>query len=276
MLLRFTKMHGLGNDFVVIDAVTQQVRITAEVARRLADRHFGIGCDQVLVVEAPSLPDADFQYLIFNADGSEVAQCGNGARCLAKFVRDRHLTGKNRIHVQTRSGVLELNIEKSGDVSVAMGVPRLEPAEIPFLAEQRATQYPLEINGQTLGIAAVSLGNPHAILQVIDIATAPVTTLGPLIEQHPRFPERVNAGFMEVVARDHIRLRVYERGVGETLACGSGACAAVVAGVLQGLLDFIVTVELPGGRLRVAWPAEGKPVVMTGPATTVYHGRIKL
>lgn len=276
MLLRFTKMHGLGNDFVVIDAVTQQVRMTAELARRLADRHFGIGCDQILIVEAPSLPDADFSYLIFNADGSEVAQCGNGARCLAKFVRDRQLTGKDRIRVQTRASILELGIEKNGEVSVAMGIPRLEPAEIPFQAPSRATLYTLDVDGQTLAIAAVALGNPHAILQVADIATAPVATLGPKIEGHPRFPEQVNAGFMAVIARDTIRLRVYERGAGETLACGSGACAAVVAGILQGLLDSSVTVHLPGGSLRISWPGEGQPVVMTGPATTVFQGRIKL
>ncbi|MGK2913693.1 MAG: diaminopimelate epimerase [Porticoccaceae bacterium] len=276
MLLRFTKMHGLGNDFVVIDAVTQQVQMTAELARRLADRHFGIGCDQILIVEAPSLPDADFSYLIFNADGSEVAQCGNGARCLAKFVRDRQLTGKDRIRVQTRASILELGIEKNGEVSVAMGTPRLEPAEIPFQAPSRATLYTLDVDGQTLAIAAVALGNPHAILQVADIATAPVATLGPKIEGHPRFPEQVNAGFMAVIARDTIRLRVYERGAGETLACGSGACAAVVAGILQGLLDSSVTVHLPGGSLRISWPGEGQPVVMTGPATTVFQGRIKL
>lgn len=274
MLLRFSKMHGLGNDFVVIDAVTQPAHITPNLARRLAHRHFGIGCDQVLVVEAPSLPDADFRYVIFNADGSEVSQCGNGARCLAKFVRDRRLTGKDRIRVQTRSEILELRIETTGDISVEMGIPKLEPAEIPFQAAPRATLYPLEVDGQVLAIAAVSMGNPHAVLQVADVACAPVVTLGPAIEWHTRFPERVNVGFMEIVARDNIRLRVYERGAGETLACGSGACAAVVAGVLQGLLDSAVTVNLPGGSLRINWLGEGKPVVMTGPATTVFHGRI--
>lgn len=276
MLLRFTKMHGLGNDFVVIDAITQPLRMTPELARRLADRHLGIGCDQILVVEAPARPDTDFQYLIFNADGSEVSQCGNGARCLAKFVRDRRLTGKTELRVQTHSSTLDLSVTKTGGVAVVMGVPELEPARIPFVADARATLYPLEVDGETLAVAALAIGNPHLVLQVADVAAAPVATLGPKLERHPRFPARVNAGFMEVVARDHIRLRVYERGAGETRACGSGACAAVAAGVLQGLLDSAVTVDLPGGSLHIDWPGPGQPLTMTGPATTVFQGRIRL
>ena len=276
MLLRFTKMHGLGNDFVVIDAITQPLRMTPELARRLADRHLGIGCDQILVVEAPAQPDIDFQYLIFNADGSEVSQCGNGARCLAKFVRDRRLTGKTELRVQTHSSTLDLSVTKTGGVAVVMGVPQLEPARIPFVADARATLYPLEVDGETLAVAALAIGNPHLVLRVAAAAAAPVATLGPKLERHPRFPARVNAGFMEVVARDHIRLRVYERGAGETRACGSGACAAVAAGVLQGLLDSAVTVDLPGGSLHIDWPGPGQPLTMTGPATTVFQGLIRL
>lgn len=276
MLLRFTKMHGLGNDFVVIDAVTQGFHMTADKARKLADRRFGVGCDQILIVEPPSQPDIDFRYRIFNADGSEVEQCGNGARCFAKFVRDRRLTGKSRIRVETKNGIIELTVRSNNEVEVDMGVPVLTPADIPFQADQRATTYPLTVNGEQLTIGAVSMGNPHSVLRVDSVATAPVETLGPAIESHPQFPQRVNAGFMEVVSRNEINLRVYERGVGETLACGTGACAAMVAGRLQDLLDSQVKVNLPGGSLTIEWQGEGQPVIMTGPATTVYQGRIKI
>jgi len=276
MLLRFTKMHGLGNDFVVIDAVTQSVNVTPELARRLADRHLGIGCDQVLVVEPPSKPDIDFRYRIFNQDGAEVEQCGNGARCFAKFVRDRRMCGKNLIRVETNTGVIELKVHGNNHVEVNMGVPILEPADIPFQATQQATTYTLDVNGQHLTIGSVSMGNPHSVLIVDDIDNAPIESLGPAIESHPQFPQRVNAGFMEIIDRKTINLRVYERGVGETLACGTGACAAVVAGRLQDLLDSTVTVNLPGGSLEIQWPGEGQPVMMTGPATTVFHGRIRI
>lgn len=276
MLLRFTKMHGLGNDFVVIDAVSQSASITPEIARRLGDRRFGVGCDQILVVEPPSQPDVDFRYRIFNQDGSEVEQCGNGARCFAKFVRDRRLTGKNTLRVETASGIIELHVQGDHQVRVNMGVPILEPKDIPFIAETVQPRYNLEVEGKTLTIGAVSMGNPHAVLQVDATVTAPVETLGPAIENHERFPQRVNAGFMQVISRHEINLRVYERGAGETLACGTGACAAVVAGLLQDLLDSPVTVNLPGGSLAIEWAGDDQPVIMTGPATTVFHGRIKI
>lgn len=276
MLLRFTKMHGLGNDFVVIDAISQGVTITSELAQKLGDRRFGVGCDQILVVEPPSHPDIDFRYRIFNQDGSEVEQCGNGARCFAKFVRDRRLTGKNSIRVETASGIIELNVLHDHQIQVNMGVPILEPSAIPFIAEQQDTCYSIDTDGETQVISAISMGNPHAVLQVENIDTAPVSIVGPTIECHPRFPQRVNVGFMQVLNRHEINLRVYERGAGETLACGTGACAAVVAGQLQDLLDSPVTVNLPGGSLVIEWSGKGQPVMMTGPATTVYHGRIKI
>lgn len=276
MFLRFTKMHGLGNDFVVIDAVTQHVQLSADLVRRLADRRFGVGCDQVLVVEPPTEQDIDFNYRIFNQDGEEVEQCGNGARCFAKFVRDRKLTGKSLIKVGTRSGVIELKVHRDHQVEVSMGVPQLEPEKIPFNAASRQVLYPLEVNCEILQVACVSMGNPHAVLQVPRVAEAPVATLGPLIEAHPSFPNRVNAGFMEVISRNEINLRVYERGAGETLACGTGACAAVVAGRQQDLLDSPVKVNLPGGSLQIDWQGEGHPVIMTGPAATSFQGRIRL
>jgi diaminopimelate epimerase len=273
-------MHGLGNDFVVIDAVSQSVTITPELARKLGDRRFGVGCDQILVVEPPNQADVDFGYRIFNQDGSEVEQCGNGARCFAKFVRDRRLTGKNTIRVQTACGIIELKVQGDNQVRVNMGVPILEPEKIPFIADAINTNYSIDVaehdESKTLSISAVSMGNPHAVLKVDDTDTAPVATLGPVIESHTRFPQRVNAGFMQVLNRNEINLRVYERGAGETLACGTGACAAVVAGQLQDLLDSPVTVNLPGGSLVIEWPGKGQPVIMTGPATTVFHGRIKL
>ncbi|MFZ5466731.1 MAG: diaminopimelate epimerase [Pseudomonadota bacterium] len=276
MQLRFVKMHGLGNDFVVLDGVRQQITLTTDQVRFLADRHFGIGCDQLLVVEPAPTPDTLFRYRIFNADGGEVEQCGNGARCFARFVRDEGLTDATTIPVMTASGRIVLHVEDDGEVTVDMGMPRLEPAEIPFEAERREMGYALYAGGEFHTISAVSMGNPHAVLRVEDADTAPIETLGPAIESHPRFPRRVNVGFMQVVAPDHIRLRVYERGAGETLACGTGACAAVVAGRLHGWLVDTVRVDLPGGRLTVHWQGEGRHVMMTGPATRVFEGRIEL
>lgn len=276
MHLRFTKMHGLGNDFVVIDAVSQAVQLSPAKVRALADRRCGIGCDQILLVEPPTEPNVDFNYRIFNADGSEAAQCGNGARCFAKFVWDQKLTGKKQIRVQTNAGILELQFENPQHITVNMGVPEFEPARIPFIADRPQALYDLEVNGNVLNIAALSLGNPHAVLRVDDIDRAPVRETGPLIQAHQRFPERVNAGFMAIDTRQHISLRVYERGVGETPACGSGACAAVVAGIQQELLDSTVTVSLTGGDLDITWHGEGQPVYMTGSANTVFQGRIKI
>jgi diaminopimelate epimerase len=274
--IRFTKMHGLGNDFVVFDAVRQQLNLTPETVRRLADRHFGIGCDQVLLVEPAGQADTDFAYRIFNADGGEVEQCGNGARCFARFVHDQGLTDKDEISVDTLGGILRLHIESDGQVTVNMGVPRFEPKDIPFDAPRREPIYTLNVDGKEMEFSVLSLGNPHAVLRVEDIDRAPVATLGPQIEAHPRFPRRVNAGFMQVAAPDHIRLRVYERGAGETLACGSGACAAVVAGRQQGLLGDTVRVDLPGGSLRISWEGEGRPVYMTGPVVTVFEGTVQV
>ncbi|HEY0720235.1 MAG TPA: diaminopimelate epimerase, partial [Gammaproteobacteria bacterium] len=265
MSLNFTKMHGLGNDFVVIDAIHQQVSLTPEQVRFLADRRFGIGCDQLLLVERASQPAVDFRYRIFNADGGEVQQCGNGARCFARFVRDKGLTRKDVIAVETAAGNITLYIEPSGEVRVNMGRPRFAPAALPFLAEREEDRYPIEVNNIAHTIGAVSMGNPHAVLQVSDIDSAPVATLGPQLESHARFPERVNVGFMQVVSRDHIRLRVYERGAGETLACGTGACAAVAVGIRWKLLDETVAVELPGGRLTIRWAGGDAPLWMTGP-----------
>lgn len=276
MRLRFTKMHGCGNDFVMIDGVTQSVKLTPEKIRSLSDRHFGIGFDQLLVVEAPSKPHMDFRYRIFNSDGGEVENCGNGARCFAKFVRDRRLTPKRVIQVETMKGSMTLEVQQDGQVAVDMGVPVLNPAEIPFVAETQASSYAVDVDGQAVELSAVSMGNPHAVLLVERTAGAPLETLGRQVQQHPRFPQGVNVGFMAVLSRQEIDLRVLERGAGETLACGTGACAAVVAGRLRGLLDEEVTVNLPGGRLRIHWAGEGTPVVKTGPATTVFQGQIHL
>lgn len=274
MLLRFTKMHGLGNDFVVVDLITQRFSLQDKHIRKLADRHVGIGCDQVLVVETPRRPDVDFRYRIYNCDGSEVEQCGNGARCFAKYVLDKKLTGKNRIKVETSSGIIELSMTGNNQVRVNMGKPVLEPEAIPLQADARANSYSIECDGEHYDIGAVSMGNPHMVLQVDNIERAPVAALGPPMECHPRFVQKVNVGFMEVVDRKEINLRVYERGVGETLACGSGGCAAVVSGQLQGLLDQQVKVNLPGGSLTIEWRGEGHPVMMTGPASTVFEGQI--
>lgn len=278
MKLRFTKMHGLGNDFVMIDAISQPVKITPDRARKIADRNFGVGCDQILIVEAPTIPDADFKYRIFNADGSEVENCGNGARCFAIFVRMRKLTGSHVIRAQTANGILVLNVVDKYSVKVDMGVPELQPTNIPFIAETEQVTYTLDIPElrQQVAIGAVSMGNPHAVVSVDDTLQYPVETVGPLIEKHARFPNRVNAGFMTVVDRSAIKLRVFERGSGETLACGTGACAAVVAGVLQGKLDNNVTVELPGGKLTIEWQGPGTHVFMTGPVATVFHGQMRI
>ncbi len=276
MKIRFTKMHGLGNDFVMIDAISQQVSITPERARKIADRHFGVGCDQVLVVESPSLPEADFKYRIFNADGSEVENCGNGARCFAVFVRMRKLTGKKTIKAETATGILVLNIVDQHSVTVDMGVPELTPINIPFMSETQQAEYTLPLDDRELRIGAVSMGNPHAVTIVEDTHQYPVEKIGPLVESHPLFPNRVNAGFMSLVSRDEVNLRVYERGAGETLACGTGACAAVVAGRVQGLLNETVAVNLPGGQLNITWRGAGHSVLMTGPTTTVFHGQVKV
>ena len=276
MLLRFTKMHGLGNDFMVLDLVSQHAHIQPKHARQWGDRHTGIGFDQLLIVEPPSRPDVDFRYRIFNADGSEVEQCGNGARCFARFVLDKRLTVKKRIRVETRSGLIELDVRPDGQVCVDMGPPRLEPQEIPFQAEAAALNYCVEVDGQAIEFAALSMGNPHAVLRVEDVESAPVHALGPKLEHHPRFPQRVNVGFLQVVDRQHARLRVWERGAGETQACGTGACAAAVAAIRQGWMDSPVLIDLPGGRLSIAWAGPGQSVMMTGPAVRVYEGQVRL
>lgn len=276
MQLKFTKMHGLGNDFVVIDAINQPLSLTTEQVRFLADRRFGVGCDQVLLVEKPGRPEADFRYRIFNADGGEVQQCGNGARCFARFVRDKGLTQKDVIPVETASGLIELHLTEGGQVRVNMGRPRFAPATLPFLAEEEQLRYEIQAGGQQVTIGAVSMGNPHAVLQVDSVMEAPVEQLGPELESHPRFPERVNVGFMEVVDRRHIRLRVFERGAGETLACGTGACAAAVVARRWDLVDAVSRVELPGGSLEIEWAGDDEPVWMTGPAVTVFEGVIEL
>ncbi|SHF30000.1 diaminopimelate epimerase [Modicisalibacter ilicicola DSM 19980] len=276
MLLHFTKMHGLGNDFMVVDLITQRARFEAEQIRALADRHFGVGFDQLLTVEPPRNPEMDFRYRIYNADGSEVENCGNGARCFARFVCDQRLTHKREIRVETQGGPLTLLVENDDRVRVDMGVPHFEPAQVPFSADQDLPLHALEADGEHLEIGVVSMGNPHAVLRVDDTETAPVTRLGAAIESHPRFPRRVNVGFMQIVSRRAIRLRVFERGVGETLACGTGACAAVACGIRQGLLDDTVDVDLPGGRLTLHWAGGDTRMFMTGPAVRVFDGRVPL
>ncbi|MBI2313426.1 MAG: diaminopimelate epimerase [Betaproteobacteria bacterium] len=276
MRMKFTKMHGAGNDFVVLDGIRQALSLTPERVRRIADRHFGVGCDQVLVVEKATRADADFRYRIFNADGGEVEQCGNGARCFVRYVHDRGLTAKTEIRVETRGGIIVPRLEPDGQVMVNMGAPRFEPAQIPFNAEKRALTYFLEVDGGRVEVSAVSMGNPHAVQVVEDVDRAPVAAQGPLIERHPRFPQRANAGYMQIVDRGSVRLRVYERGAGETLACGTGACAAAVAGITRGLLDSPVRVATRGGELTIAWEGEGRPVWMTGPAVTVFEGELEL
>ncbi|MGY8526262.1 diaminopimelate epimerase [Paracidovorax citrulli] len=283
MKLQFTKMHGAGNDFVVLDGIQQTLNLTPEQWRALASRHFGVGADQILVVEQPSRDDVDFRYRIFNADGGEVEHCGNGARCFVRFVSEHGLTDKRSIRVEVMNGVITLTLQDDGQVTVDMGPPELEPARIPFdpgqspqRTEGQDTLYGLEVNGRTAWISAVSMGNPHAVQVVDDTEMFPVREDGPVIEQHATFPRRVNAGFMQIVDRNAIRLRVYERGAGETLACGTGACAAVVAGIRRGLLDSPVRVQTHGGELTIAWDGAGTPVRMTGPATTVFEGTVDL
>ena len=287
MKLKFTKMHGAGNDFVVIDAINQQVDFSPAQWQALADRRFGVGADQMLVVEKSAQAGCDFRYRIFNSDGGEVEQCGNGARAFVKFVAEKGLTDRRSIAVETMSGVISPRLEDDGSVTVDMGAPILEPAQVPFdteglqgQPEGRDTLWPLvlELCGEkeTVLVSVLSMGNPHAVQVVADTETAPVELTGPLIEHHPHFPKRVNAGFMQIVDRGHIRLRVFERGAGETLACGTGACAAVVAGIRRGLLDSPVRVDARGGQLSIAWAGEGLPVYLTGPAVTVFEGEIEL
>ncbi len=276
MLLRFTKMHGLGNDFMVLDLVSQHAHILPKHAKQWGDRHTGIGFDQLLIVEAPSNPEVDFRYRIFNSDGSEVEQCGNGARCFARFVLDKRLTAKKRIRVETKGGIIELDVRNDGQICVDMGPPRLVPAEIPFDAPAQALSYPLDVAGQQVELAAVSMGNPHAVLRVNDINSAPVHELGPQIEHHPRFPQRVNVGFIQIIDRHRAQLRVWERGAGYPPACGPGAGAAAVAAISQGWMDSPLLIDLPGGRLSIEWAGPGQPVLMTGPAVRVFEGQVRL
>ncbi len=276
MRLKFTKMHGLGNDFVVLDATRAPLELTREQLRRLADRHFGVGCDQILQVEKPRAAGTDFYYRIFNADGGEVEQCGNGARCFVRYVRERGLTAKSEIRVGTAGGVIVPKLEVDGRVTVDMGAPEFEPSRIPFEAPRRAPTYRLDVGGRQIEISALSMGNPHAVQVVVDVERAPVQSEGAAIEVHPHFPQRVNAGYMQVMGRGHIKLRVFERGAGETLACGTGACAAVAAGIERGLLDARVTVTTRGGDLSILWEGAGRPVMMTGPAVAVFDGEIQM
>lgn len=287
MKLKFTKMHGAGNDFVVIDAINQRIDLSPEQWRRLADRRFGIGADQILIVERPVEPGCDFRYRIFNNDGGEVEQCGNGSRAFVRFVSDKGLTDKRSIRVQTMSGIITPRLEDDGSVTVDMGAPVLEPARVPFdskgltgIPQGRDTLWPVTVSDQgteqTVLVSVVSMGNPHAVQVVDDVETAPVAQTGPQIEHHPRFPKRVNAGFLQVKDRQHVKLRVFERGAGETLACGTGACAAVVAGIRRGLLDSPVQVQARGGKLTISWAGEGEPVYLSGPAETVFEGEIEL
>ena len=276
MRIRFSKMQGLGNDFVVIDGVRQAISLSGDQLHHLGDRHFGVGCDQILLVEKSERPEIDFRYRIFNADGGEVEQCGNGARCFVRFVHEQGLTDKREIRVETMKGVIALRLENDDNVTVDMGVPEFVPEKIPFVSDSSELVQALDLADITVGITAVSMGNPHAVQVVDDVDQAPVAIQGPLIENHPRFPQRVNAGFMQITGRHSIRLRVFERGAGETLACGTGACAAVAAGIARGLLDSPVRVTTRGGDLTIAWGGQGLPVLMTGPAVTVFHGEIEL
>jgi diaminopimelate epimerase len=283
MKLKFTKMHGAGNDFIVVDAIHQSVSLSPEQWRRLADRRFGIGADQILVVEPAHTAGCDFRYRIFNSDGGEVEQCGNGARAFARFVSDKGLSRERSIRVETMKGIIAPRLEDDGSVTVDMGAPVLEAAAVPFdntglggWIEGADTAWPLDIDGKNVFVSVVSMGNPHAVQVVDDVDTAPVEQAGPAIEVHPRFPKRVNAGFMQVLDRHRIRLRVFERGAGETLACGTGACAAVVAGIRRGLLDSPVGVSARGGELSVAWAGDGQPVYLSGPAVTVFEGEVEV
>lgn len=276
MKLNFTKMQGAGNDFVVIDSYTQPISLTTDQIKFIANRYFGVGCDQLLMVEKTSTPNVDFRYRIFNADGGEVEQCGNGARCFVRFVVEKGLTQKHEILVETASGIISLKLQDDGQVTVNMGAPRFLPAQIPFEASAQQTLYPLELAQAKIQISALSMGNPHAVTVVNDVNTAPVAEYGPQIESHSRFPQRVNAGFMQVLNPHEINLRVYERGSGETLACGTGACAAAVSGMQLGLLSSPVVVNTRGGQLTIAWAGEQAPVMMTGPAEIVFEGEINI
>jgi diaminopimelate epimerase len=274
--LKFTKMQGAGNDFVVLDGVSRKLALNPAQLRRLADRHFGVGCDQILLVEPPRAPGNDFRYRIFNADGGEVEQCGNGARCFVRFVRERGLTAKSEIRVETAAGIIAPRMEADGEVTVNMGAPVFEAKRLPFVTDSDELVQALEVAGTSVNITAVSMGNPHAVQLVADVDTAPVPAQGPLIEHHARFPQRVNVGYMQVEDRGRIRLRVWERGAGETLACGTGACAAVVAGIRRGLLDASVRVSTRGGDLTIRWEGGDNPVWLTGPAVTVFEGEIEI
>ena len=276
MLLEFTKMHGLGNDFMVVDLISQRAYFDTFTIQRLANRNFGIGFDQLLIVEPPDVPTADFKYRIFNADGSEVEQCGNGVRCFARFVHERKLTAKTKIKVQTKSGIVEPELGENGWVRVNMGYPKFLPEQIPFIADEAESLYDIALkNGEQLTIDVVNMGNPHAVTVVNDVIQANVAAIGPQVESHERFPQRVNAGFMQIIDEQHVRLRVFERGSGETLACGTGACAAAVSGIRRGLLANKVEIELAGGKLQIEWK-EGEVVWMTGPTATVYEGQLDL
>ncbi len=276
MLLKFTKMQGAGNDFVVIDSFTSPVTLTSAQIKKIANRHFGVGCDQLLIVEKTSTPNVDFRYRIFNADGGEVEQCGNGARCFVRFVTEKGLTYKREIAVETRCGIITLTLRDDGQVTVNMGAPIFEPAKIPFIAEKRQATYALQANNHAVSVAVVSMGNPHAVTLVDDVDSANVAELGPQIEAHASFPQRVNAGFMQVINSHEIKLRVYERGSGETLSCGTGACAAAVSGIQLGALQSPVLVHTRGGKLNIEWHGEGQPVMMTGPAEIVFEGQIEI
>ena len=276
MQTRFTKMHGLGNDFVVLDAVRQSIRLTTDIIKRIADRNLGIGCDQVLVIEPPTDRNIDFNYRIFNCDGSEVEQCGNGARCIGRYIKDQQLSGKKTLRIKTKNRVMEITTTTKNMITANMGEPSFIPTDIPLDSEQQNDLYSIDINNSSLKISALSVGNPHAVLQVDNIDQADVETIGSLIQKHSLFPESVNVGFMQIIDRQNLALRVYERGVGETQACGSGACAAAVAAIKQGLVDKTIEIKLLGGKLTIEWQGEGQPILMTGPAETVFHGKIKL
>ena len=275
MKYKFTKMHGLGNDFVLIDGVNQSVNLSLDQLRNIANRRIGIGCDQILLIERAE-SDADFRYRIFNSDGGEVEQCGNGARCLVSYIYDKGMTQKKEISVETLGGIIFPKLEINGEVTVNMGTPKFEPKKIPFIADKRMLTYLLEVNEKQIEFSILSMGNPHAVQVVEDINQSPVLVEGSLIESHSRFPKHVNAGYMQIVNREHINLRVYERGAGETLSCGTGACAAVVAGITRGLLDSRVTVSTTGGNLSICWEGDNNPVWMTGPAISVFDGEIEL
>ena len=276
MLIKFTKMHGIGNDFVVIDAVRQHINLTTDAIRQIADRNQGIGCDQVLLIEPPSDKNIDFNYRIFNCDGTEVEQCGNGARCMGRYIADQQLSGKKSVLLKTKNRVMEVTTKNKDLVTANMGAPIFTPSDIPFNSDQQQQLYPMEAGPHSVEIAVLSVGNPHAVIQVEDIDTAEVDNIGTLIQAHKLFPESVNVGFMQIMDRQTIKLRVYERGVGETQACGSGACAAAVAAIQQNLVDSHVNLELLGGSLSIEWHGDDEPIMMTGPAETVFHGKIKL